>query len=118
MGIFCCFSAKNSKICPFFGLFGKTAPLKVREKYAQGNERTGDMTDSEKLIAEGFRVFAADIASHKAALDRLVENQEAQQRALVEQAKMINAHSGILESLRLAVEAKSGNPPAEPESVN
>jgi hypothetical protein len=73
-----------------------------------------DMTESEKMIAKGFQVFAADIASHKAALDRLVENQEAQQRTLEKQAKMINAHTEILESLRLAVEAKRGNPPTEP----
>ena len=73
------------------------------------------MTDDEKkIIQEGFTVFAADIASHKAALDRLAANLTAEHATIVELAEIVNRHTEILESLRLAVEAKLGKPPSEP----
>jgi hypothetical protein len=77
------------------------------------------MSEAEKLIAGFVEAATKDLASHKAALDRLAENQEAQHAKLKEFADELNAHSAILEALRTAVEAKLGKPLVEsPGSVH
>jgi len=58
------------------------------------------MTEEQKVIAEAFQVAANDLASHHAAILRLQENQEAQQKKLVEFGEMINAHSKLLETMQ------------------
>jgi len=58
------------------------------------------MVESEKLIGKFVALAAADLESHKAALDRLAANQEAQQSQLVEFADMLNAHSKLLEDIQ------------------
>lgn len=74
------------------------------------------MTEAEKLMAKFVETAVSDLASHKAALDRLAENQQAQHAKLQELAEMVNRHTEILESLRLAVEAKMRVP--APDSIN
>lgn len=65
------------------------------------------MTEEQQaVIIKGFEVAAKDLASHKAAIDRLSENMAAEHAKLVEIAEIVNRHTEILESLRLAVEAK------------
>jgi hypothetical protein len=75
------------------------------------------MNEAEKLIAAFVETATKDLASHKAALDRLAENQEAQHAKLKEFADELNAHSAILEALRTAV-AKLGGKLPEPTSVH
>jgi len=58
------------------------------------------MVESEKLIGKFVALAAADLESHKAALDRLAANQEAQQSQLVEFADTLNAHSKLLEDIQ------------------
>ena len=60
------------------------------------------MVESEKLIGKFVALAAADLESHKAALDRLAANQEAQQRQLVEFAGILNEHSKLLEDIQRA----------------
>ena len=75
------------------------------------------MNEAEKLIAKFVETAAQDLASHKAALDRLAENLKAEHATIAELAEIVNRHTEILESLRLAVEAKIGDP-AAPGSVH
>jgi hypothetical protein len=75
------------------------------------------MTEAEKVFAEGFQIAAKDLASHKAALDRFAENQQAQHATIKELAEIVNQHTEILESLRLAVEAKMRGP-SEPGPIH
>jgi hypothetical protein len=58
------------------------------------------MTETEKVIVEGFQIAAEDLKSHKAAIARLVENQAAQQEKLVEFAEILNEHSKLLEDIQ------------------
>jgi hypothetical protein len=76
------------------------------------------MTEIEKVIAEYFTAAAKDLESHKAAIARLAENQTAEHAKLVELAEVVNRHTAILESLRLAVEAKIGKQADERGHVN
>jgi hypothetical protein len=77
------------------------------------------MTETEKVIAEGFQIAANDLESHKLAIQRLVENQEAQHRKLVEMAEILNSQSQYISELVSQVAALSGKPPAPAaETVN
>ena len=58
------------------------------------------MVESEKLIGKFVALAAADLESHKAALDRLAANQESQQSKLVEFAGVLNEHSKLLEDIQ------------------
>jgi hypothetical protein len=66
------------------------------------NVERKNMVESEKLIGKFVALAAADLESHKAALDRLAANQEAQQSQLVEFADTLNAHSKLLEDIQRA----------------
>jgi hypothetical protein len=66
-------------------------------------EQDKNLSGGEKrLIADGFAAAAADLESHKAALSRLAENQEAEHALVAELAKMVNEHTGLLEAYRAA----------------
>jgi hypothetical protein len=76
------------------------------------------MAETE-MITDFFRLAAEDLVSHHTAIARLAENQTADHAKLLELAEIVNRHTEILESLRLAVEAKMGKPPKPPdEPVN
>jgi septal ring factor EnvC (AmiA/AmiB activator) len=55
--------------------------------------------DEKRVIAEGFVAAAKDLVSHKAALDKLTENQDAQQKTLTELAATANENFKRLEEL-------------------
>ena len=59
-------------------------------------------SEVREILARGFEYFGKDIESHKKAIDRLQENQEAQQAKLVEFASMLNEHSKLLEDIQRA----------------
>ena len=79
------------------------------------------MTESEQLIAKFVQTAVSDLASHKAAIDRLNENQQAQHKTLTElaallediqkawqanftqQAALLSQQSKFLEALRAIV---------------
>ena len=49
------------------------------------------MTEEQQaVIIKGFEVAAKDLASHKAAIDRLNENQQAEHKKLQELAELLN----------------------------
>ena len=74
------------------------------------------LNERDKLIFEGFAVAAKDLQSFQAAIQRLVENQAAQQAKLVEMAAVLNTHSQFIAELVSQVAVLSGKPPAD--SVN
>jgi hypothetical protein len=58
------------------------------------------MTEAEKMIAEGFTIAARDLESHKAAIQRLQENQESQHKKLLEFAEVLDEHAKLLVSIQ------------------
>lgn len=48
------------------------------------------MTESEQLIAKFVQTAVSDLESHKAAIDRLQENQVAEHKKLQELAELLN----------------------------
>jgi Zn-dependent oligopeptidase len=58
------------------------------------------MENDEKLIGKFIALAAAELESHKAALDRLAANQEAHQSKLLEFASVLNEHSKLLEDIQ------------------
>jgi hypothetical protein len=58
------------------------------------------MTETEKVIAEGFQIAAKDLASHHVAIERLQDNQEAQHKKLVEFAGVLEEHTKLLVSIQ------------------
>lgn len=46
--------------------------------------------EQQSIIIKGFEVAAKDLASHKAAIDRLNENQVAEHKKLQELAELLN----------------------------
>ena len=56
--------------------------------------------EERQIIQESFTEIAKTTTSHKDALNRLIENQTAEHKSLVEQAAMINQHSQLLEDIQ------------------
>jgi hypothetical protein len=85
-------------------------PHKLMKGKDMGDLQQMPLTEEQRSIAAGFIAIAKDLQSYKAAIARLAENETAQHAQLQELAEMVNAHTAILEALRVAVEAKLGTP--------
>ena len=58
------------------------------------------MTEEQKLVARFVETAVADLQSHKAALDRLAANQEAQHKVIQELAAGLNEQAKLLEDIQ------------------
>jgi hypothetical protein len=87
------------------------------------NERKETITmaefsdDEKRVLGETLAEMVRTMASHKLTLARLVKNQEAQQKTLVDLAEMVNQHEVLIADVRAKFAQLLGKP-GDPGSVN